>query len=317
MNIDNPKIWSLTDGSQGMISQTKGLANELSVNIKEIKTEIIFPWNNLQPGILPIFGWIFKNNLPSNNVPDIVISCGRKSVYLSIYLKKIFSKVINIHIQNPKVSSKYFSYVIAPNHDNLKGRNIINSTGALHYFKLENHKNSLDNTNNANLVSCIIGGENNHYLFSLKEANDLCFKIKDLKKKNSNLNFLVITSRRTSNQVKNLLKNELSLFAKVWLGEGKNPYKFALYNSEFFIITSDSTSMVSEASITGKPIYIYQLPFKRKSVRFKRFHEEFNTLKITRDLITSDKLEKWSYDKLDESKRIAGIIKKRIIEESK
>ena len=50
MNIDNPKIWSLTDGSQGMISQTKGLANELSVNIKEIKTEIIFPWNKLQPG---------------------------------------------------------------------------------------------------------------------------------------------------------------------------------------------------------------------------------------------------------------------------
>ena len=63
MNIDNPKIWSLTDGSQGMISQTKGLANALSMNIKEIKTEIIFPWNRLQPGILPIFSWIFKNCL--------------------------------------------------------------------------------------------------------------------------------------------------------------------------------------------------------------------------------------------------------------
>ena len=88
MNIDNPKIWSLTDGSQGMISQTKGLANELSVNIKEIKTEIIFPWNKLQPGILPIFNWIFKNKLPINEIPDLVISCGRKSVYLSIYLKK-------------------------------------------------------------------------------------------------------------------------------------------------------------------------------------------------------------------------------------
>ena len=50
MNIDNPKIWSLTDGSQGMISQTKGLANELGVNIKEIKTEIIFPWNKYNLG---------------------------------------------------------------------------------------------------------------------------------------------------------------------------------------------------------------------------------------------------------------------------
>ena len=58
MNIDNPKIWSLTDGSQGMISQTNGLANEFGLNIKEIKTEIIFPWNKLQPGILPILSLI-------------------------------------------------------------------------------------------------------------------------------------------------------------------------------------------------------------------------------------------------------------------
>ena len=71
-----------------MISQTRGLALELGSDITEIKAEIIFPWNKLQPGILPIFSWIFKNKLPTNKMPDIVISCGRKSVYLSIYLKK-------------------------------------------------------------------------------------------------------------------------------------------------------------------------------------------------------------------------------------
>ena len=87
MNIDNPKIWSLTDGSEGMISQTKGLAFELSNDVLDIKTDIIFPWSKLQPGILPIYKWIFKNKIP-NNIPDIIISCWRKSVYLSIYLKK-------------------------------------------------------------------------------------------------------------------------------------------------------------------------------------------------------------------------------------
>ncbi len=88
MNINNPTIWSITDGSQGMISQTRGLANELSEEITEIKTDIRFPWSRLQPGILPFYSWIFKNNLPSNAIPEIVISCGRKSVYLSLYLKK-------------------------------------------------------------------------------------------------------------------------------------------------------------------------------------------------------------------------------------
>ena len=310
MKIDNPKIWSLTDGSEGMISQTKGLAFELSNDVKELKTDIIFPWSKLQPGILPIYNWIFKNKIP-NNIPDIIISCGRKSVYLSIFLKKKFKKIINIHIQNPKISSNYFSYVIAPNHDNFKGKNVINSIGALHYFKNEKKKFDI---NNKNLVSCIIGGENNHYLFTLKEANNLCNKIIDLKTKNINLDFLVITSRRTSKDIKNLIKNKLDSISKLWLGEGKNPYEFALYNSSFFIITSDSTSMISEASISGMPIYVYQLPHKRKSIRFNRFHNEFKKLNIIRDFPSTNILENWSYDKLDESKRIAGIIKERIIE---
>ncbi len=313
MNIDNPKIWSLTDGSQGMISQTKGLAYELGVNIKELKTEIIFPWNRLQPGILPIYSWIFKNKLPLNEIPDVVISCGRKSVYLSVYLKKKYPNVINIHIQNPKISSKYFSFVIAPNHDALYGENIINSTGAIHHFKKTNNLKNHYEINTKNLITCIIGGENNHYSFSKKNTFDLCEKIKKIKSYN-NKEILVITSRRTNQEIKHILKKELNSISTLWFGEGKNPYEFALYNSSYFIITSDSTSMISEASISGKPIYVYQLPMKRKSKRFIRFHDEFKKINITRDLNNLDKLENWTYTKLEESKRIAGIIKKRIIE---
>ncbi len=314
MSINNPIIWSLTDGSQGMISQSRGLAYEFGNNITEIKTDIIFPWSKLQPGFLPIYKWIFRNKIPDINSPDIIISCGRKSVYLSIFLKKKFNKVINIHIQNPKISSKYFSYVVAPNHDKIKGKNIINSVGALHNFKSDNISQNNINKDNSNLVSCIIGGENNHYAFTINEAENLCKTIKNLKNNNPSLEFLIITSRRTNNEIKKILQDELGSISKLWLGNGKNPYEFALYNSKLFIITSDSTSMISEASISGKPIYVYQLPFKRKSARFLRFHEEFRRLNITRDLKTINVLENWSYDKIDESKRIAGILKKRIIE---
>ena len=113
----------------------------------------------------------------------------------------------------------------------------------------------------------------------------------------SNIDLLIITSRRTSNEIKNLLNENLSSIAKIWLGIGKNPYELSLYNSHFFIITSDSTSMISEASISGMPIYVYQLPFKRKSVRFERFHSEFKKLNITRDFNSTQKLNYWNYDK--------------------
>ncbi len=314
MSINNPIVWSLTDGSQGMISQANGLGLEFNDKIIEVKTDLIFPWNKMQPGFLPIFNWIFKNKIPSNNMPNIIISCGRKSVYLSIFLKRKFSNCINIHIQNPKVSSKHFNFIVAPNHDNFKGQNVLNSVGAVHYFKDKINSDNKVSTKQENLVSCIIGGENNHYFFTDKEANDLCNKIIALKQENPELKFLIISSRRTSDTVKLLLNNKLSSIAKLWLGKGNNPYEFAIYNSKYFIITSDSTSMISEAAISGNPIYVYKLPFKRRSKRFDRFHQEFKDLNITRDLISSKMLENWSYEKLNESKRIAGIIKERIIQ---
>ncbi len=314
MNINNPKIWSLTDGSEGMISQTRGLACQLSNDITEIETDIIFPWNKLQPSFLPVFSWIFKNKIPLNKTPEIVISCGRKSVYLSKFLKKKYRGIINIHIQNPKTSANYFSFIIAPNHDNYTGKNVINSIGAIHHFNINSKSTRKIDYNKKKLLTCIIGGENNHYLFNVKEALKFCHKIKDLKKKNTSFKILVITSRRTSLEIKNVFRSQLNDIAELWLGEGKNPYEFAIYNSEFFVITSDSTSMISEASISGKPIYIYNLPYKRRSIRFNRFHDEFKRLNITRDFETINNLEDWSYNRLNESKRIAGIIKERIIE---
>ena len=314
----NYKIWTLTDGSQGMISQVIGLAKEFGDDIFQIKTDLRFPWTFLQPGILPTSRWIFKNYLPYNNKPKIVISCGRKSVYLSIFLKKKFKDIINIHIQNPKISFSNFNYIVAPNHDNILANNVINSVGALHKFSSEiisNTKN-IEGISEKDLVTCIIGGQNQHYNFNINEAEDLCFKLINLKKNNSKMNLLVLTSRRTVDPIKKILKKNLSSISTIWLGEGQNPYEFALKYSKYFIVTSDSTSMISESAITGKPIYIYNLPFKRVSKRFEKFHNEFKNLNITRDFNEKIILSNWEYKPLNESKRISGIIKERIIEDS-
>ena len=312
------KIWTLTDGSQGMISQVMGLAKEFGNDIFQIKTDLHFPWAFLQPGILPTYEWIFKNQIPSLNKPQIIISCGRKSVYLSIFLKKKYKDIINIHIQNPKISFNNFNYIIAPNHDNIEVKNVINSVGALHKFSNEiiSNTENIENINTKNLVTCIIGGQNQHYYFNINEAEDLCSKLKNLKQNNPNINLLVLTSRRTADSIKKILKKNLSSISKIWLGKGQNPYEFALKYSTHFIVTSDSTSMISESAITGMPIYIYNLPFKRVSKRFERFHDEFKNLNITRDFSDEIMLSKWEYIPLNESKRISGIIKERIIEDN-
>ncbi len=310
MNFNKLKIWAVTDGSQGMISQVIGLSKQLSKNITNIKTDLIFPWNKLQPGFLPIYKWIFKNKIPNDERPDMIISCGRKSVYFSLYCKKKFPRLINIHIQNPKISSKKFNYIISPNHDNFYGNNVLNSVGALHQFT----KNNLNV--NSKLITCIIGGDNQHYYFGQKEIIRLCKKLLELKKNHQIFNLQIITSRRTSYLVKKIINQKLNNIANIWNGDGYNPYEEAIKISSFFIVTSDSTSMISETAISGKPIYIFHLPFKRKSLRIASFHDEFNKLGITRDIEKVNKLVNWKYNLLNESERIGSILKKRIIEDN-
>mgnify|MGYP006094140503 CR=1 FL=1 len=319
MDFSKKNILILTDGSQGMISQVEGLAKNFNLNFQSIKTKLIFPWTKLQPGILPIFSWIFLNEININPKPDIVISCGRKSVYLSIYLKNKYKKIINIHIQDPKINFNNFNYIIAPKHDNINGSNVIESIGALHKFNENEFTKVIDSEfkiPKSNLVSIIIGGSNNHYNFTTKEAATLITKIKKIIKFNPKKNFLVLTSRRTTKKMIILLKNELSNLALICHEKAKNPYTFALKNSDFFIITSDSTSMISECAFTGKSIYIFHLPFKRKSKRIENFHNQFKKLNITKELNDKNDLISWTYKTLNESERIASIIKERIIKEN-
>ena len=315
MNLRDKIIWTVTDGSQGMISQVNGLAQLLSFKIKNYKTDLIFPWSIMQPGYLPVYNWIFKNKINLYNKPDIIITCGRKSVYFSLLLKKLFKKnIISIHIQNPKINSNKFDYVISPNHDHLNGSNVINSIGAIHHFTkkiIENCNDNIGVQNTDKLVSIIIGGQNRHYEFSKKIIMDLIDKIIKLKKKFNNYNFIVVGSRRTNIDTINLLRDKLEGLAYVWNKKTKNPYLFALKNSKYFIVTSDSTSMISECAFTGKPIYVYHLPFKRISKRIENFHREFENQKITRKF--NDNLELWKYESLNEAKRIAGILRLRIL----
>ena len=74
--------------------------------------------------------------------------------------------------------------------------------------------------------------------------------------------------------------------------------------------------MISEAAVSGKPIYVYHLAFKRKSKRIENFHKEFSELGITKNIINFNHLSDWTYNPLNESERIAIIIKEKIIKEN-
>ena len=90
----------------------------------------------------------------------------------------------------------------------------------------------------------------------------------------------------------------------------KKAYLSALALSENIIVTCDSSSMVSEAALTGKPIYIAGILPRKNDKRFQSFRNLFRELNITRNL--GEEVENWTYEKLDETNRVANIIKQKI-----
>jgi len=76
----------LTEGLHGMVSQVEGLAKALDLDYFHEKVELNNFWKLIPPKFTPVKKFVFKNNIQRDF--DIIISCGRKSVIASIFLKK-------------------------------------------------------------------------------------------------------------------------------------------------------------------------------------------------------------------------------------
>jgi mitochondrial fission protein ELM1 len=307
------KALLLTQGMHGMISQVEGLAKALNLDYQHQTIKLKKFWNYIPPKFTPITENILSENFVCN--AKVIISCGRKSVIPSIALKKKFGKdILNIHIQDPKVKLSNFDFIVAPEHDGLSGKNVLTSKGAIHYLtneELDSNENYLKSriNNQKKIVTLIIGGPTKYYDYSDTTINNIFFKIKQnfLEK---NYQLIVVPSMRTPQHIIDKAKNYFNEDQVVIPNVDKKAYLCSLKKADHIIVTCDSTSMISEAAITGKPIYVAQMPTIKNNERFKNFFNLFVSLNIIKELGTE--VENWTYAKLDETKKIADQIREKI-----
>ena len=307
------KALLLTEGLHGMISQTEGLAKALNFDYIHEKIELNSFWKLIPTSFTPVKKFVFKNQVEQDF--DVIISCGRKSIIPSIFLKKNSKKkIINIHIQNPKVSLKHFDFVVCPEHDNLEGSNVLRTKGAIHYLTLEEINNSKDYLLNKlerdkDVITLILGGPNKYYNYSDENMISIFSRINRMLKEH-NLQLVVIPSNRTPKKTIELSKEYFTDNRTVIDVVDKSAYLSSLALSKYLVVTCDSTSMISEAALTGKPVYVAMIPALRNDKRFQRFRSLFEKLNIIK--ILENKLETWNYEKLNEADRIALEIKRKI-----
>ena len=154
-----------------------------------------------------------------------------------------------------------------------------------------------------------MGGPTKYYDYSSENMKNIFSILNSLIKKND-FQLIVIPSMRTP-------KNSID-YAKEYFGKNhtiidnvdKKAYLSALSISESIVVTCDSSSMISEAALTGKPIYVANISPKKNDKRFQKFRNLFRGLNIIRNL--GEEEENWNYQKLDETNRVAKIIKQKI-----
>ena len=310
-----PKALLLTEGYHGMISQVEGLAKALNADFQHRIVRLNWLWNYIPPKLSPVSRLILKNEqyITENEKFDLVISCGRKSVIPSIFIKKKNKKIFTIHIQDPKVRFNNFDLIVAPEHDELKGENIITSKGAIHYItRSEIEKASsylLDKIQNEKIVSLILGGPNKYYNFSNEELTNIFGEIKS-SFISQGYKAIIIPSMRTPKRIIDLAINEFLTDGFVVNSVDKQAYLSSLAIANSIVVTCDSTSMISEAAASGKPIFVAHMKPKRNNYRFKRFYKLFRELGVIKNL--GEKVENWTYDSFNEAERIATIINSRL-----
>ncbi len=315
--LNHSKCLVIGDGTIGMQNQALALARASGFKTKLIELEPktltrIFPELLAGNYKLPLSN---KDNEIFSFNPDIIFSCGRRMAGISVGLKRLFlkkgQKLVNIQIQNPKLTPNLFDCLVIPEHDKITGNNVINSIGSLNSFSKDYILNSYNrmSSNFKNLcgdhVLVLIGGNTKNQAISLKLVKKLKSELLRIKKILKS-ELIITLSRRTPEFVFSELRD-----FHLWKPNDKNPnpYPGIMNKAKIIIVSSDSINMISEALSTGMPVFVFDLIIpKGRKLNFLNNMIKNNYIKYSSAIVDHNINSK--YKPLKEAERIGKIIKK-------
>jgi uncharacterized protein len=308
--------WAISDGRAGMANQVRGLAEAVGLPVVAKTVHPRFPWT-----VLPIAWWPapFTALGPGSSAfappwPKLLIGCGWRSIPYVLAVKRLSGgNTFAVQLQDPRIDPRTFDLVVPPEHDGINGENveaIVGSPNAVTRAKLDvaaAQWRAKFGALKQPRIAVLIGGKSKSHSFGEDDARRLGAQLKDLTARGFGL--MVTTSRRTGEAQTRIIKDALAdTPAFAWNGTGDNPYFGLLALADVILVTSDSTNMAVEAGSTGKPVYIVALP--GGDSKFTRLHAELERRGIARKF--TGEIAQWTYEPLNETARIAALIRNRI-----
>jgi hypothetical protein len=318
ISAEPPLAWVLHDGKAGMASQALGLAEAAGFPFVEKRLDVRFPWSWLPPRFwfLPLTAAQAAGAALSPPWPDVVIGCGRNTAAPVLAIRRASGRrTVAVQVQDPGIGHGEFDLLVVPEHDRLRGPQVVVTRGAVHrvtraLLAAETNRFPALAALPRPILSVLIGGANKAYRLTLRRVGEIAEAVTGVLR-NQGGSALVTPSRRTGAAGIALLRDRLGeLPAAVWDGSGANPYFAYLALADAFMVTADSVSMISEAAATGKPVHVLDLT--GGNAKFARFHTAMQAAGITRPF--RGRIEAWSYPIPDDTARAGAALRRLVLE---
>jgi uncharacterized protein len=263
---ENTTAWIISSGLIGHEINCRGiaLALGLSPQIRRVSPRLLFAaWAPFGP-IDPREASHRAQSPIAPPFPDILIASGRRAVPYLRYLKRASKGyTFTLFMQNPRTGRRAADVIWVPEHDGLRGNNVIVTLTSPHILRadaLAAARNRIDPRIAAlprPRVAVVLGGDSVNHTFQARDADALKAIIQHLLRQGCGL--MVTPSRRTPKMILAAIREVLG-DAKAFFddGTGANPYVNILANAEAIIVTGDSVNMVGEAVATGVPVHVYE-----------------------------------------------------------
>lgn len=260
----HPDAWTLSDGHAGNVRQVQALALAMALpDVREWTLHARVPWRWLSPRWLPAAGRAFGGDFARamEMPPQVAIGCGRQAALATRVLRQCGAR--SVQILDPRIATRHWDLVIAPEHDGLHGENVITLLGSLHpvddlWLAAVRQQFASFAQLPQPRTAVLVGGASAHAAFDVESMSrwldGLAARIAE-----EGGSVLATASRRTPEAARDLLRAALGkLPGVVWCDErdGANPYAGLLGWADRIVCTADSVNMLSEAAATNAPVFV-------------------------------------------------------------
>jgi mitochondrial fission protein ELM1 len=310
--------WIISDGKTGNDVQARGVfdALQLDYDVKRIAPtglwKLLAPWGPVSPA--ERFGE--PQSRFSAPWPEFAIAAGRLTTPYIRRLKRTAGlATYTIILLDPKVGTKAADLYWVPEHDALRGPNVITTLTAPHSFSAQRLR-QLRASMPADIarlpsprVAVLLGGTSSEYRYTAAALGRLAAALGSLAGLGAGL--MITPSRRTPAAVMACVEQATAKAARiVWRGDGENPYAQFLAHADYFVVPADSINMTGEPCATGKPVYVFEPD--GGSAKFARFHAALRRHGATRPCPERfARLESWDYAPIFSAETIAAEIARR------